>query len=204
MTRRLRRLAWGALGVFGATCDEPAAGARASTRAPRPAVAVPGPVAGCVDVNDERRTCTGPVTGGWLRFVDSVGRSIQLAVQLPGEPWRPLPPAYGHELWSMCTLPTEITGVPRADRVAITDVDGDGRADVVVAGECATGVGPEGARSFPVATIYTQRVPGHFTTDVARDSLLTDTSSDACWDEARDPVCGATALAARARPLYRR
>jgi hypothetical protein len=179
-----------AAGVCAAgACAAPGAEPRAELAAAAAPVAPVAPVApaapppasvACAPREDDARTCTFTLPGGRLRAVDSLGQLAALAVW-HADAWRPLPRFPGREhTWGICGLPLDDAGVPMADHVGLGDVDADGRADVTVVAECATGRGSEGGRPVPVGAVYTQRAPGRFTADAARGRALTAALPETC------------------------
>jgi hypothetical protein len=75
--------------------------------------------------------------------------------------------------------------------LAAADLDGDGAADLVAVVEYVTGIGPDGARPFPLAAVYLQRPEG-FTRDPDREAAANEGALAGAWSGAAD-------LAARLR-----
>jgi hypothetical protein len=68
--------------------------------------------------------------------------------------------------------------------LALTDIDGDGKDDVVVIVEVMTGIGPGGAEPFPLAGVYLQR-DGDFAPATALDERLNGEPVYGRWSDLR-------------------
>lgn len=62
--------------------------------------------------------------------------------------------------------------------VAFTDVDADGLTDVVVIASYMTGIGPEGAKPFPVVIVFHNEGSGSFTLNTDLSNELTQAQTD--------------------------
>lgn len=165
--------------------------------------ATAGPAVACGPASGDVRACTFTVPGGRVRATDSAGFLTALATWQNGV-WRPLPRFSDAERpWSRCSLVVQDSGfVPRPDHVAVADADGDGRPDLAVVAGCATGMGPDGARPYPVGVVYTRRAGDRYGRDEARDRAFTTALPERCAEYACD-VLGAVRQLRQASPSRR-
>ncbi|MFY0576469.1 hypothetical protein ACN28S_20865 [Cystobacter fuscus] len=63
-------------------------------------------------------------------------------------------------------------GIYEVEAVAFSDVDDDGRSDIVTIVSAMTGVGPEGAVPFSVADVWFQTEDGRFVADSQAEAVL--------------------------------
>lgn len=129
-----------------------------------------------------------------LALAGGVGAAdtLRLTLTRPGAAALPLPTFHGSRVWGACAPAADARGLPRLDRLAAADVDDDGREDLVVVGECMTGIGPTAARPFAAGAVYLDDGRGAFRADPRVDSVLTDLAA-AC-----DGACDVRALAREA------
>jgi hypothetical protein len=154
------------------------------------------PTVAC-DTTSAGRTCA--VSGLFATAPDvhvtlatgALADTLTLAVARGGESLR-LPTFYGSRLWGSCAPAADARDLPRLDRLAAADVDGDGREDLVVVAECMTGIGPTGATPFPAGAVYLDDGRGAFRSDERVDSVLTELAA-AC-----ESACDVRALAREA------
>jgi hypothetical protein len=145
-----------------------------------------------------------PATRLTLATGEGVPDTLVVALARPGRPPLRLPTFYGSRLWGQCGPATDERDVPRLDRLAADDVDGDGRRDLVVVAACMTGIGPTGARPFPAGAVYLADARGGYEAAEPVDSALTDLAQAACTDSAGAALpCDVRALARRAVQLAR-
>lgn len=120
---------------------------------------------------------------------------LRLFLERDGARVLALPAFYGSDNWGWCELSRDAAGAVRADRLVVADFNRDDRDDLALAAECMTGVGPTGARPFPVGTIWIADAAGGFTTSEAINANFTDLLGGRCTDDA----CDVAAIAAAAR-----
>jgi hypothetical protein len=130
---------------------------------------------------------------------ENVPDTLVVTLQRAGrEPVR-LPTFYGSRLWGQCAPTTDDRDLPRLDRLAVTDVDGDGHRDVVVLAQCMTGMGRTGATPFPAGAVYLGDARGGYRAEEPVDSAFTDLANPACSDgEGGARPCDVRALAREA------
>ena len=176
--------------------------ARAAGGSPRPSAA---PSATCVG-EGVARTCAvvglfddAPGARLTLATGEDVPDTLVVAVQHAGrEPVR-LPTFYGSRLWGQCAPTTDDRDLPRLDRLAVADVDDDGRRDVVVLAQCMTGMGRTGATPFPAGAVYLGDARGGYRAEEPVDSAFTELAAPACGDgEGGARPCDVRALAREA------
>jgi hypothetical protein len=118
------------------------------------------------------QACTFVTPTASVRITERINDWVDVAVLEDGV-WRPLPPRLEEDvLYGACVL-DERQGAPPTDAVTTHDVNGDGRPDVTVAAGCASGAGPEGARTRPTGAVYLRLPSGGYTSDRLGDSTYT-------------------------------
>ncbi|MDF1504002.1 hypothetical protein [Roseisolibacter sp. H3M3-2] len=178
-------------------------------RTPAPAP----PVAATCDGGGMARTCevSGLFAGAAaprLRLAtgDAVPDTLRLSLVRADGSVVPLPVFYGSTVWGMCGPTVDARDLPRRDRLAAADVNGDGADDLVVVAECMTGMGATGAHPFPAGAVYLGDGRGGWRSVAAVDSTLTDLAQAACGGADGRPGGGGVAgdVRALARDAVRR
>jgi hypothetical protein len=181
VTGRSRAALAAALAAVGAGCDARDAAPDTTRAATRDTAAV-----SCADTGTARAcTVRGLFAGApdarlVLATSGEVPDTLRITLERPGRPPLALPTFYGSRLWGQCGPAGDDDYVPRLDRLAVADVDGDGRDDLVVLGECMTGIGPTGAHPFPAGAVYLDDGRGAYRSVEPVDSALTDLAVASC------------------------